>query len=145
MAQKIICIFQTEEFFLNNKNNEEPNSLLCRAHPLFFVACASGTRRQTFFRMHQISDGPSATICNVYGKRPTKPKCVTVCSHSWAVLIACEVTRDGISLSPLLLQGFSPSSELQCHAQRSHPRSGSSMPCSGSQVKEMVMAKRVPH
>lgn len=72
-------------------------------------------------------------------------KGVTVCSHSWAVLFACEVTRDGISLSPLLLQGFSPSSELLSHAQRSHPRTGSPMPCSGSQVKEMVMAKRVPH
>lgn len=43
-------------------------------------------------------------------ERDVKTNCVTACSPSWARLIACGVTRDGLSLSPVLLQGFlSPS------------------------------------
>lgn len=113
-------------------------SLLCGAHCLFFVASLA-------------HEGKPLSECikfkMVHLQCLWKRRCANqVCDRVFPQLgtsNAGEVTRDGISLSPLLLQAsLLP---LSCQAGQAQPRSGSPMPCSGSQLNEMVMAKRVPH
>lgn len=122
-----------------------PRFLLCGAHSLFFVALslwhmktshfqnASNLRRSLSHHLFTEKETWKQTVWQLFPQLGSS-NC-TWGYKTWTLPFS----------SPLA--GLFPPLELPWQGQQwqHQARSGSPMPCCGSQVKEMVMAKRVPH